>query len=55
MAINWIREQVDSGLIKIEKIASIDNKSDLLTKILTGVQFKSSASDILGIETESTS
>ena len=55
MSINWIREQVVAGLIEIEKIASEDNKSDLLTKILTGVQFKSNASDILGIEADSSS
>ena len=48
MAISWIREQVELGLIKLEQIADEQNRSDVLTKIITGSQFRRKASDLLG-------
>ncbi len=48
MAINWIREQVESGLIQLEQISDAENRSDVLTKIITGMQFRGKAAELLG-------
>jgi hypothetical protein len=48
MAINYIREQVQLGLVQVDKIATEFNRADLLTKILTGFSFRSNAELLLG-------
>ena len=50
MAISWIREQVKAGLIQLQQIPDEENRADILTKIITGMQFKSKAAGLLGIE-----
>ena len=50
MAINWIREQVESGLIQLEKITDSENRSDVLTKIITGKPFRAKAGGLLAAE-----
>jgi hypothetical protein len=50
MTVSWIREQVELGLIQMEKIATEMNHADLLTKVLTGLQFRQHASQILGAD-----
>ena len=49
MLINFIREQVTSGLIKMEKVGTTDNISNVLTKIITGREFIRSFHEIMGI------
>ena len=39
MVINYVREQINLGLIKIDKIAGTKNNADLLTKKLRGGTF----------------
>ena len=43
MAISWIREQVEAGLIRFQLIPDVENKADILTKIITGMEFRSKA------------
>ena len=50
MAISWIREQVEAGLIQLQQIPDEENRADILTKIITGMQFRSKAAGLLGIE-----
>ncbi len=50
MTVSWIREQVELGLIQMEKIPTELNHVDLLTKVLTGLQFRQHASQILGAD-----
>lgn len=50
MAINWIREHVESGLIQLEKITDAENRADVLTKIITGKPFRAKAGDLLAAE-----
>ena len=45
MVINWIREQVEAGLIPDE-----DNIVDMLTKIITARPFRTKAARLLGDE-----
>jgi len=48
MVINYIREQVDMGLVEIQKIAGEDNMADLHTKPLRDGAFERHAPKILG-------
>ena len=50
MAISWIREQVEAGLIQLQQIPDEENRAGILTKIITGMQFKSKAAGLLGIK-----
>jgi hypothetical protein len=49
MLVNYIREQVTSGLIEIHKIPTEDNIADLLTKPLLGASFETKANHLLGL------
>ena len=49
MLINFIREQVQSGLIELQKVPTEDNLADILTKIVTGTQFSEKAEQLLGL------
>ena len=48
MAISWIREQVEAGLIRLQQIPDVESRADILTKIITGMEFRSKAEDLLG-------
>jgi hypothetical protein len=52
MLISFIREQVASGLISIQKVPTEDNYADLLTKILMGLAFEDKAEYLLGIQAD---
>ena len=49
MLINFIREQIQQGLIELQKVPTEDNLADLLTKIITGSQFSEKAEQLLGL------
>jgi hypothetical protein len=49
MLVNFIREQVQSGLISIHKVATEDNLADILTKMTSGGQFIEKAEQLLGM------
>jgi hypothetical protein len=48
MLIEFVREQVVSGLIELKKISSEENVADVLTKLLFGRDFTTKASYLLG-------
>ena len=48
MLINFIREQVQNGLIELQKVPTEDNLANILTKIITGSQFTEKAEQLLG-------
>ena len=48
MLLNYIKEQVDAGIINVKHIDTDDNLADILTKLLTGSPFHSKASKLLG-------
>ena len=48
MLIEFIREQVVSGLIELKKISSEEKVADILTKLLFGKDFTTKASYLLG-------
>jgi hypothetical protein len=50
MLVNYVREQVQSGLIAISKVATEDNLADILTKILAGSEFIEKAEQLLGMQ-----
>lgn len=52
MLINFVREQVEAGLIAIHKVPTEDNLADILTKIVTGVPFIEKAEQLLGMRFE---
>ena len=47
MAINWMREQVEAGLIELRQITDDQNNADVLTKIITGRPFRAKAERLL--------
>jgi hypothetical protein len=51
MLINFIKEQVASGLIELRKVATEDNTADVLTKIVVGDDFREKAAKLLGMST----
>ena len=53
MLIDYIREQVQCGYIKLTKIDTKDNVADILTKIVTGHNFLEKAQRLLGINSSS--
>jgi hypothetical protein len=48
MLVDWIREQVIAGYIELSKVATEHNVADILTKIITGGEFKTKAELLLG-------
>ena len=48
MMIDWIREQVQEGLLVLQKVDTTDNLADVLTKIITGGEFRSKAALLRG-------
>jgi hypothetical protein len=54
MLVNYVREQVASGLIAISKVPTEDNLADILTKILSGSEFVEKAEHLLGMQFSTT-
>ena len=52
MVINYVREQINLGLIKIDKIAGTKNNADLLTKKLRDGTFLPKRNALLGLPAE---
>jgi hypothetical protein len=50
MLVNYVREQVASGLVAITKVPTEDNLADILTKILAGSEFVEKAEHLLGMQ-----
>jgi hypothetical protein len=50
MLVNYVREQVIAGLIEFRKVDSKANVADILTKIVTGLEFSTKADLLLGRE-----
>ena len=50
MVINWIREQVEAGLIQLQQIREEKNTSNVLTKVITGTPFRAQAGDLLAAD-----
>jgi hypothetical protein len=48
MLVNFVKEQVQSGLIVLEKVDTKHNVADLLTKIVTGLEFRTKAELLRG-------
>ena len=48
MLIEFVREQVMEGLIKLRKIPTESNVADLLTKLIVGKTFTTKAMHLLG-------
>ena len=48
MLVNYIREQVHHGYIKLVKVPTEDNIVDILTKVVVGAEFRKKADAILG-------
>jgi hypothetical protein len=48
MLINFIREQVETGLISLAKVDTLDNIADILTKIVMGSAYSEKAEQLLG-------
>ena len=46
--VDWVREQVIAGYLELVKVATEANVADLLTKIVTGGEFKRKAELLLG-------
>ena len=49
MLVNFVREQVTTGLIELRKVPTEDNVADLLTKILQGRGYSEKAEQLLGL------
>ena len=47
MMVNWIRENVEAGLIELRQIPDEANDADVLTKIVTGRPFRTKARRLL--------
>ena len=48
MLVNFVREQVHNGLVRLQKVPTKDNLADLLTKIMTGQPYIEKAEQLLG-------
>ena len=55
MLLNFIKEQIEAGIIDVRHIDTDDNIADILTKILTGSPFRSKADKLLGHNLNETS
>ena len=49
MLVNFIREQVEGGLIQLQKVDTDENIADILTKIIVGPDFTRKANKLLGV------
>ena len=51
MLVNYIKEQISSGLIQLSKVPTHENIADILTKIVVGDEFRRKALSLLGQST----
>ena len=48
MLISYVKEQVEAGLVILEKVPTAKNTADILTKIVVGSEYRQKALDLLG-------
>jgi hypothetical protein len=48
MLVSYVKEQVEAGLVKLEKVPTAKNTADILTKIVVGSEYRQKALDLLG-------
>ena len=48
MLVNFVREQIQQGIVELRKVPTKENLSDILTKIMTGQEFIEMAEQLLG-------
>jgi hypothetical protein len=54
MLIHYIKEQIEAGLVELNKVNTLDNRADILTKIVVGNEFRRKSLELLGIQHETT-
>jgi hypothetical protein len=52
MLVDWVREQVCAGYCELIKVPTEENLADVLTKIITGGEYKTKAALLLGRESD---
>jgi len=52
MLIKYVQEQVDRGLIAVNKVDGTENIADILTKIISTIDFFEAISKIMGLSIE---
>ena len=50
MLVNWVKEQVQQGLVSVQKVDTSENLADVLTKIIVGSEFQKKARLLTGTE-----
>jgi hypothetical protein len=51
--VDYVKEQVEAGIIELNKVHTSLNRADILTKIVTGNEFRKKALGILGSHPDS--
>jgi hypothetical protein len=54
MLVNYIKEQVEAGIIQLQKVDTLQNRADILTKIVVGNEFRRKSLELLGIQQDDT-
>jgi hypothetical protein len=54
MLVHYIKEQIEAGVIEMHKVNTLDNRADILTKIVVGNEFRRKSLELLGIQHETT-
>jgi hypothetical protein len=54
MLVNYIKEQIEAGLIQLQKVDTLHNRADILTKIVVGNEFRRKSLELLGIPLDET-
>jgi len=54
MLVHYIKEQIEAGIIEMNKVNTLDNRADILTKIVVGNEFRRKSLDLLGIQDDDT-
>jgi hypothetical protein len=49
MLIHYIKEQIEAGLVELNKVNTLENRADILTKIVVGNEFRRKSLELLGI------
>jgi hypothetical protein len=52
MLIHYIKEQIEAGLVELNKVNTLGNRADILTKIVVGNEFRRKSLELLGIEVD---
>jgi hypothetical protein len=48
MLVSYIKEQVEAGLVELQKVPTAKNTADILTKIVVGSEYRQKALNLLG-------